>query len=173
MRKRILTGILLMTASAALHAQAPGGMIHTGMWVEDMDKMVAFFEAHDLGFKVINREARATGGERVYLIDRAGNMLELLSAPEVVPHPEFPLHPVGRVAGIAHLALETGDIVALKERVQEQGYEVLRQAPADFADGYITSDAGVHRIMFVAGPSDVTFEFFEFQEKTEFRYPEE
>ena len=79
----------------------------------------------------------------------------------VQAHPDFLLLPQGRVAGIAHISIWAEDVTKLKSSLVVKGYEVLGQVPTDFADGYVTSDGKMYRILFVRGPSAVTFEFFE------------
>ena len=74
---------------------------------------------------------------------------------------EFPLHPLGRVAGIAHIAIHVDDVVALKREILSRGYQVLAQAPEDFSQGYIHLEHSSHRILYVRGPSSISFELFE------------
>ena len=88
--------------------------------------------------------------------------MELLSDPEnVKPHPDFQLHPQGRTAGVAHIAIWVEDVTALKVKLTAAGYEVLAQVPKDYDDGYVSVGYKQYRILFVRGPSAVTFELFE------------
>jgi catechol 2,3-dioxygenase-like lactoylglutathione lyase family enzyme len=103
-----------------------------------------------------------TGGERLFLSDARGQRLELLSSPESIkPHTQYPLHPLGAYAGMAHISIEVNDVVATRAQLVKKGFEIISQAPKDFADGYITSEVDAHRVLFVRGPSSMSFEFFE------------
>ena len=148
------------------HDEYLGSFYHMGLWVEDIAEMTDFLSTF-MELTLVSRAERATGGERVIYQDDHGQRIELLSDPaNVIPHPEFPLHPKGRVAGIAHIAIQVDDVVRLRDVLTARGYVVISQAPADYNDGYITSEVSEHRILFVAGPSQVTFELFEIREKT-------
>jgi catechol 2,3-dioxygenase-like lactoylglutathione lyase family enzyme len=148
------------------HGEYLGSFYHIGLWVEDMAEMTDFLSTF-MELTLVSRAERATGGERVIYQDTRGQRIELLSDPaSVIPHPEFPLHPKGRVAGIAHIAIQVDDVVRLRDVLTARGYVVISQAPADYNDGYITSEVSEHRILFIAGPSQVTFELFEIREKT-------
>ena len=115
-----------------------------------------------MDLELVSQADRATGGKRAIYQDSRGQRIELLSDPSsVVPHPNFPLHPRGRVAGIAHISIQVDDVIPLRDILKARGYEVLAQAPADFDDGYIVSEVPEHRILFVGGPDNVTFELFE------------
>jgi catechol 2,3-dioxygenase-like lactoylglutathione lyase family enzyme len=138
-----------------------GSFYHMGIWVEDLDEMTGFLSLV-MDLTLLTRVERATGGERLILEDARGQRIELLSDPSaVVAHPEFPLHPQGRVAGIAHIAIQVDDVIRLRDLLTAKGYPILAQAPTDYADGYISSEVSEHRILFIAGPSGVTFELFE------------
>lgn len=136
-------------------------IFHVGLWVENLNEMLGFL-AEIMEFNIVLRTDRQSGGERLILRDSRGQYIELLSDPEnVQAHPDFLLHPQGRVAGIAHISIWAEDVTKLKSSLVVKGYEVLGQVPTDFADGYVTSDGKMYRILFVRGPSAVTFEFFE------------
>ena len=136
-------------------------LFHVGLWVDDIDKMVEFL-SEIMSFDVVLRSPRQTGGERLILSDSRGQKIELLSDPEnVKAHPKFPLHPQGRIAGIAHISIWVEDALGLKKNLSAQGYEILGQVPADYSDGYFSSDGQMYRILFVKGPNAVTFELFE------------
>lgn len=136
-------------------------IFHVGLWVEDIDEMLGFL-ADVMEFTIVLRAERSSGGERVILSDSRGQNIELLSDPEnVQAHPEFPLHPQGRVAGIAHISIWVEDVTALKSTLMAKGYDVLGQVPEDYADGYVTAGEKMYRILFIRGPGAVTFEFFE------------
>jgi catechol 2,3-dioxygenase-like lactoylglutathione lyase family enzyme len=136
-------------------------IFHVGLWVENVDEMLEFL-SEIMSFEIVLRAERQSGGERLILSDSRGQNIELLSDPKnVQAHPEFPLHPQGRVAGIAHISIWVEDVVTLKDNLTAKGYEVLGQVPADFADAYLSSDNKMYRILFVRGPNDITFELFE------------
>jgi catechol 2,3-dioxygenase-like lactoylglutathione lyase family enzyme len=136
-------------------------VFHVGLWVEDMDEMLSFL-AEVMDYKIVLRAQRDTGGERLILSDPRGQYIELLSDPEnVQAHPDFPLHPQGRVAGVAHISIWVEDVTILKSTLLAKGYEVIGQTPKDFADGYVTSGKDSYRILFIRGPSGLSFEFFE------------
>ena len=141
-----------------------GTVFHVGLWVEDIDEMLGFL-AEVMDFNIVLRAARSSGGERLILSDLRGQKIELLSDPEnVKAHPDFLLHPQGRVAGIAHISIWVADVITLKSNLLALGYEVLGQVPDDYADGYVASADKMYRILFVRGPGAVTFEFFEIKE---------
>jgi catechol 2,3-dioxygenase-like lactoylglutathione lyase family enzyme len=136
-------------------------LFHVGLWVENMEEMLAFLD-EVMEYKIVLRAKRDTGGERMFLSDSRGQYIELLSDPDKVQaHPLFFLHPRGRVAGIAHISIWNEDVASLKKILLAKGYEVLGQVPKDFADGYVTSEGSSYRILFIRGPSELTFEFFE------------
>jgi catechol 2,3-dioxygenase-like lactoylglutathione lyase family enzyme len=137
------------------------GIYHVGMWVDDVDAMVSFLS--DISsLQVISRVQLPTGGERLFLSDARGQRLELLSSPESIkPHTQYPLHPLGAYAGMAHISIEVNDVVATRAQLVKKGFEIISQAPKDFANGYITSEVDAHRVLFVRGPSSMSFEFFE------------
>ena len=94
------------------------------------------FLAEIMEFNIVLRTDRQSGGERLILRDSRGQYIELLSDPENVrAHPDFLLHPQGRVAGIAHISIWAEDVTKLKSSLVVKGYEVLGQVPTDFADG--------------------------------------
>lgn len=134
---------------------------HVGLWVEDMQEMLDFLD-EIMDLKIVLRAERDSGGERMILSDPRGQYIELLSDPDnVKAHPDFPLHPKGRVAGIAHISIWVEDVSVLKSTLLAKGYEVLGQVPKDYADGYVSSENNSYRILFIRGPSDISFEFFE------------
>ena len=142
-------------------ADALNTIFHVGLWVEDAEEMLTFLN-HVMDINIISRSPRASGGERLMLRDSRGQQMELLSDPEnVKPHPDFQLHPQGRTAGVAHIAIWVEDVTALKVKLTAAGYEVLAQVPKDYDDGYVSAGDKQYRILFVRGPSAVTFELFE------------
>lgn len=128
------------------------GLLHVGLWVTDIDEMLSFL-AEVSDFEKLSESERRTGGKRIFLADAAGQHLELLIAPDVEEHPQFALHPVGRTAGVAHITIRVGNTLELRERLQSMGYEILLQIPATDEQGYVESEYGEHRILFVEGPA--------------------
>lgn len=152
------------TTNPVSTSSGDNSIFHLGLWVEDLDEMLGFLN-DVMKLKLVMRSPRATGGERLILSDVRGQQIELLSDPgNVQPHPEVPLHPLGRVAGIAHIAIRVDEVAGVKSRLSSTGYEILEQVPPDFAAGYAASDNMAYRIVYVRGPSAVTFEFFEIRE---------
>ena len=138
-----------------------GTVFHVGLWVEDIEEMLQFLD-EVMDFNIVLRAERSSGGERVILSDSRGQNIELLSDPKnVKAHPDFPLHPQGRVAGIAHISIWVEDVIALRNSLVALGYEVLGQVPEDYTDGYVSSNGKMYRILFIQGPGAVSFEFFE------------
>jgi len=136
-------------------------LFHVGVWVEDPDEMLDFLSLI-MNYEVVMRAERNTGGKRIMIADKRGQIIELLSDPDrVTRSPQFPLHPQGRVAGVAHIAIHVDDVVALKREMQARGYQILAQAPEDFSQGYIRLEHSSHRILYVRGPSSISFELFE------------
>jgi|GEM_PF-762131 len=139
------------------------GIYHVGLWVDDVEEMLAFLTDVS-SLKVISRVQLSNGGERLFLSDTRGQRLELLSNSSIVkPHTQYPLHPRGAFAGMAHISIEVDDVVTVKDRLIEMGYEIISQVPKDYADGYVTSEVDAHRVLFIEGPSSMSFEFFEIQ----------
>ncbi len=137
------------------------GIYHVGVLLDDIDEMVRFLADYS-SLKVISRVSLPTGGERLFLSDARGQRLELYSNPaRSRPHAKFAGHPHEDFVGMVHIAIEVDDVEAIKERVTRDGYPIVFQAPADFADGYVVSEVDAHRVLFIVGPSGVSFEFFE------------
>ena len=139
----------------------PSSVYHVGFWVQDMNAALRFY-TEILDFKVLTHAKRATGGERVMLSDSMGNYIEILSDASVLDAPDAPLHPVGRVEGLPHIAIRIENTQTLKEQLIAEGYEILREAPDPSVGGYLTSENGEHRMIFVRGPGNVSLELFEF-----------
>lgn len=104
----------------------PGSLFHVGFWVEDLEEMHDFLSAY-MDVETVIRAPRENGGERLILRDARGQFIELLSEPgKVQARPEIPHHPIGRTAGVTHIAVYTDDTLALKEDVQKK---VTRSSP--------------------------------------------
>ena len=157
------TGLVAADESNLLESRkgAAGNFFHTGMWVEDIDQMLEFLSLI-MDYQVLSRGKRPDGGERVMLSDSRGQLLELLSDPKnVTAHDEFRLHPLGRVAGIAHVSIQVENVEQLKSRLLENHYQLIAQAPAAYEDAYLSVGQSEYRILFIEGPSGVSFELFE------------
>ena len=138
-----------------------GTIFHAGIWVEDVDEMLTFLDVV-MDYDIVVRAKREAGGERVILKDSRGQHIELLSDPQnVVPHPEFALHPQGRVAGVAHLSIWVKDVLALEGKLGSMGYKILGKIPDDYSQGYADFKGKAYRVLFVNGPGAMTFELFE------------
>jgi catechol 2,3-dioxygenase-like lactoylglutathione lyase family enzyme len=176
MIKNLLTILLVISSSVSIAdnhtvtipdkaGDFKNGIYHVGMWVNDVDAMITFLSDVS-SLKVISRVQLPNGGERLFLSDARGQRLELLSSPgSIEPHTQYPLHPQGAYAGMAHISIEVDDVVATRAQLVEKGFEIIAQAPKDFADGYVTSEVDAHRVLFVKGPSSMSFEFFEIKKR--------
>jgi len=136
---------------------------HVGLWVRDMDGMIAFFIG-TMGFRLVTRNPRGSmgPGERAMVDAGDGQFVELLSEPNVSPRPDFPVHPAGHVAGILHLCLRVTDLPAWKEKLCSGGDDVTGPVPET---GFGSTELGMLRLMFFTGPEGLGFELFEFQEE--------
>lgn len=139
------------------------GILHIGIWVRDPDETLEFLQALS-DFTVFSESVRETGGRRVFVHDTKGQVIEMLTAEDVVAHPDFELHPLGRTAGVAHIAIWVEDAIGIREKLVSMGYEILRQIPEDDADGPVRTGFGHSRIVYVAGPDAITFELIEILE---------
>jgi catechol 2,3-dioxygenase-like lactoylglutathione lyase family enzyme len=139
---------------------------HAGLWVRDMDGMISFLTGI-MGFRFLTRNPRGVMGPGERALVHAGDhqVLELLTEPDVVPRPDFPVHPVGHVAGIPHLCLRVTDLPAWREKLATHGYTVSAQ----FSEkGFMDSELGQLRLTFFVGPEGVGFELFEFENEYAF-----
>ncbi len=157
-------GIAVTAQEASQEEQDHQGILHVGLWVTDVDEMLAFLgEISD--FTKFAESERSTGGKRIFVHDAKGQVIELLTAPDVEDHPDFALHPIGRTAGIAHIAVRVDNTLELRNRLQKMGYAILRQNPENDDEGYLFMGIyGEARNLFLEGPSGVTFELFEIKE---------
>ena len=136
---------------------------HIGMWVQDIDEMIAFL-TETLGLKLLTREPRGDvgAGERA-LFNAGGNQLiEILTEPNVQQRPNVPVHPEGHVAGIPHICLRVSDLPAWTEKLQSAGYPPTKRWPEE---GYADTVMGPLRVLWFTGPSGVGFELFEFKKE--------
>lgn len=160
----LANGITVSAQEVGPTTQESNGILHVGLWVTDVDEMLTFL-GEISNFKKFAESERSTGGTRTFVRDAKGQVIELLAAPDVEEHPDFALHPVGRTAGIAHIAVRVANTPELRDRVRTMGYTILRQMPPNDHDGYlVTGLFGEARFLFVEGPSGVTFEFIESKE---------
>jgi catechol 2,3-dioxygenase-like lactoylglutathione lyase family enzyme len=152
--------VLPMTLFADENEQTVG-ITHIGLWVSDVDTTLAFLnELSD--FEKFFEANRSSGGTRTYVRDGKGQVIEILNAEDVKPHPEFDRHPYGRVAGTAHIAVRVENTILLRDRLTALGYKVLRQVPENESDGYtVKGRSGEGRLLFVEGPDRITYELFE------------
>ncbi len=134
---------------------------HIGIWVDDMDEMIAFL-TQTLGLRLATREPRgaAGSGERALFHLGDNQIIEILSEPNVQPRPDFPVHPVGHVTGISHLCLRVIDLPAWEMKLNSTKYPITKRWPDD---GYAYTGMGSLRVLWFTGPSGVGFELFEFK----------
>jgi catechol 2,3-dioxygenase-like lactoylglutathione lyase family enzyme len=160
----LAVGISDTAQGASQQEQGPKGILHVGLWVTDVDEMLAFLgEISD--FTKFAESERSTGGKRIFVHDAKGQVIELLTAPDVEDHPDFALHPIGRTAGVAHIAVRVDNTLELRNRLQKMGYAILRQNPENDDEGFLFMGIyGEARNLFLEGPSGVTFELFEIKE---------
>lgn len=136
---------------------------HIGVWVDDIDEAVSFF-TDIMGFRLLTRGPRGRFGPGERALIHAGDqqLLELLAEPDVMPRPDFPVHPKGHVVGVPHVCLRVTDIPAWQRKLQAHGYEVSGQIPEA---GFTPTELGSLRLIFFVGPGGVGFELFEFEEE--------
>jgi catechol 2,3-dioxygenase-like lactoylglutathione lyase family enzyme len=118
-----------------------------------------------LDFELVTRNPRRSGGERIFLRNPQRQLIEILVADNAQHLTHFPQHPTERVVGVPHLCFEVPDLDAARATADSLGADVIMQAPADGSFG--SSEAGVHRILFVQAPGGTTIELFEFEEKSD------
>ena len=137
------------------------GMHHVGLWVDDVDGMIKFL-TEVMGFRLLTRSPRGAvgAGERVFIEMSKNQLIEILSEPEVQPRPDFPLHPVGHIAGVPHLCFQVIDLGAWRQRLADLGYSVSNLVPEE---GYMSSELGPVHLAFFEGPSGVGIELIEFE----------
>ena len=145
---------------------ADKGFFHVGIWLApaDLDRALVFYREL-LDFRPVSRAPRKSGGERLFLRNGRGELIELLIDDKVTQLDDFPQHPKDRVAGIAHLCFEVPDLLAARATAERLGAEIIQQAPNDGSFG--GSEAGTHRILFIEAPGGTTIELFEFLQKSE------
>ena len=136
---------------------------HIGLWVEDIDEMITFL-TEVMGFRLLSRNPRGElgPGERAFVHAGENQVFELLTEPQVQPRPDFPIHPLGHVAGIPHLCFRVTSLPEWKKKLEILGYEISQQIPEE---GFADFELGSLRAVWFIGPSDVGFELFEFEEE--------
>lgn len=139
-------------------------MFHVGFWIQpaEVDRTLAFY-SELLGYDVVARNPRKSGGERIFLRNDAMQYLEVLVADDAQQLTHFPRHPRERVVGVAHLCFDVPDLEAARATAERLDAEIIMQAPND--GSYGTSEVGEHRILFVQAPGGITVELFEFKKR--------
>ena len=139
---------------------------HVGIWVDDMDEMLNFL-TEVMGFTLLWRGSRGERGPGESARVHAGDnqLFEIITEPNVQPRPDFPVHPIGHVAGIAHICFRVTNIPAWDEKIQSLGYPITLRAPEQ---GFTNSMLGCQRALLFTGPSEVGFELVEFKEEFSF-----
>ena len=98
------------------------GIDHVAIAVEDIDASIALFETV-FGMKLKHREDVGEFKAKVATLETGGTDIELVQATS----PESPIAKfvAERGAGIHHIALEVGDIVAALASLQKQGVQLI------------------------------------------------
>jgi len=98
------------------------GIDHVAIAVEDIDASIALFETV-FGMKLKHREDVGEFKAKVATLETGGTDIELVQATS----PESPIAKfvAERGAGIHHIALEVGDIVAALAALQKQGVQLI------------------------------------------------
>jgi methylmalonyl-CoA epimerase len=98
------------------------GIDHIAIAVEDIDASIALFEKV-LGMKLKHREDVGEFKAKVATLETGGTDIELVQATS----PESPIAKfvAERGAGIHHIALEVGDIVAALAALQKEGVQLI------------------------------------------------
>lgn len=122
-------------------------VIHTAIWVTDLDRMKEFLE-DDIGLEYAHDFVGDDGVTNYYVDGEDGATIQLKYDPdgdrEVDP------------SGIAHIAISVDDSEALVERVTDRPDTHVVNGPQTFDDGVSTK-----RIAFVEGPDGYVFELEE------------
>ena len=136
---------------------------HVGMWVDNIDEAISFF-TDIIGFRLLTRGPRGSIGPGERALIHAGDqqVLELLTEPNVLPRPDFPVHPMGHVVGVPHICLRVTDVPAWRQKLQAHGYTVSEQFPET---GFTHTELGLLRLIYFTGPGGIGFELFEFEEE--------
>lgn len=116
-------------------------VIHSAIWVEDLDRSLAFY-TDLLDLEETNRFEGGDGALNVYLSGRSEGELQLKYDPD--RDPPSP-------SGIDHVAIAVADTDATVERVQEAGYPLLR--------GPLDSSGANARVAFIEDPNGYGIEF--------------
>lgn len=119
-------------------------VVHTAIWVSDLDRALAFY-VDGLGLARTREFVLDEDEENVFLAGEDGTELQLKSAPGRAVSAER--------AGFDHVAVEVDDADATAARLAEFGGEVVR--------GPLDSDAAAARIAFVADPDGHHVELIE------------
>ncbi len=139
-----------------------GTLHHIGIWSRDLDRHIRFL-VETAGAKLTSRVPFTDGtGERAF-VEMAGIVrIELLTQHTMDDRPAVPAHMAhgdGAVVGVPHLCLAV-DSVERAERVADGlGYACHHRFPSD---GYREFEFGHVKAIFVSGPDEVDYEFFEF-----------
>lgn len=136
---------------------------HIGIWVDDMDEMIAFL-IETLGLRLALREQRGEvgAGERALFYAGGNQSIEILTEPHVQPRPDVPVHPAGHVAGIPHICLRVIDLPTWEDTLNATKCPITKRWPDQ---GYADTPLGPLRVLWFTGPSGVGFELFEFKEE--------
>ena len=142
---------------------------HVGFWVDDVDEMVSFLQ-DILGFKLLTRTAFDDKGERLFVDVGNQATIEILYHPDSQPRPNVPPHgaPGDMVIGMPHICFRVFNLRKLETKIHEQGYKILNKFPKNDSDIVTGFELGIARAIWFVGPSDISFELFEFEEEIPF-----
>jgi methylmalonyl-CoA epimerase len=105
---------------------------HLGIAVADLSAAKRLYEDL-LGLKLTHEEVVQEQGVRTYFYPIAGVKLELLES--ITPDGPIARFLEKRGAGIQHLAVEVGDIVAAIAELKGKGVRMLDETPRDGVEG--------------------------------------
>lgn len=126
--------------------------LHTGISVLNMEESVAWY-GKNLGFHVLKDDGFVPPLEaKIVFLQRDGYQIELFEYKQPIPLPRERRTPNSdlQTVGTKHLAFQTNDMAALKERFQANGVDIALECCMDGES-----------VMFVRDPSGVLLEFIQ------------
>ena len=128
-----------------------GNVLHAGISVLDMEESVKWYE-ENLGFRLVKEEYAEPLHAKICFVERDGFQLELFRYDDPKPIPKERLMPNSdlQTAGTKHIAFQTDDMDALKERFVKNGVDIAHEVRM-----------GGDAVMFVRDPSGTLIEFIQ------------
>lgn len=125
--------------------------LHVGISVADMEQSLAWY-GKNLDFKLVKDDYVPPLGARICFIQNGEFQLELFQYDDPKPIPEDRLTPNTdlQTVGTKHVAFETGDMKALKEKFAANGVDIAHE----------TNMEGNY-VMFIRDNSGVLIEFIQ------------